>query len=141
MILTLLLEDTELSKLFCTFVQPETINNSLVEIQNRYTILFSKIFILSSEDTDEMMITYNVDTNNLQEQSSMDNTILLHRKKISNTLYTINSLNSLIYILNDGKLDPHYKINWNEYRNCILLTRDGELTRLNTKIHQIISLN
>lgn len=141
MILTLLLEDTELSKLFCTFVQPETINNCLVEIQNRYTILFSKIFILSSEDTDEMMITYNVDTNNLQEQSSMDNTILLHRKKISNTLYTINSLNSLIYILNDGKLDPHYKINWNEYRNCILLTRDGELTRLNTKIHQIISLN
>lgn len=141
MILTLLLEDTELSKLFCTFVQPETIENSISEIQSRYTILFSKIFILSSEDTDEMMITYNVDTNNLQEQSSMDNTILLHRKKISNTLYTINSLNSLIYILNDGKLDPHYKINWNEYRNCILLTRDGELTRLNTKIHQIISLN
>lgn len=141
MILTTPLEETDLSKLFCTFTKPDAVDNTLSEIQNKYTILFDRIFILSSTDTDEIMITYNVDMNNLQDQALMEDTILLHRKKISNTLYTINSLNSLIYSLNDGKLDPHYQINWSDYRNCILLTRDGELTRLNTKVHQIISLN
>jgi hypothetical protein len=32
-------------------------------------------------------------------------TILLHRKKESNTLYTINALNDLIKELNEGKAD------------------------------------
>ena len=66
-------------------------------------------------------------------------TILLHRKKESNTLYTINALNDLIKELNDGVADPKFRVNWQDYRNCILLTTSGELKRLDTKIHEILS--
>jgi hypothetical protein len=69
----------------------------------------------------------------------LDNTILLHRKKDSNTLYTINALNDLIKELNGGILDMKYKVNWSEYRNCILLTTGGELKRLDTKVHDILT--
>ena len=69
----------------------------------------------------------------------LDNTILLHRKKDSNTLYTINALNDLIKELNGGILDMKYKVNWSEYRNCNLLTTGGELKRLDTKVHDILT--
>ena len=69
----------------------------------------------------------------------LDNTILLHRKKDSNTLYTINALNDLIKSLNGGVLDTSYKVNWQDYRNCILLTAGGELKKLDTKVHDILT--
>jgi hypothetical protein len=65
---------------------------------------------------------------------------LVHRKKESNTLYTINALNTLIKELNDGYLDPNYRVDWNDYRNCILLTRGNELKRINTRLHKIVEL-
>ena len=134
-------EDIELSKLFCTFTEENNIDDVLFEIQHKYTVLFSKVFILMSVDTDEAMLTYNIDTNNLNDQSLIENTILVHRKKSSNTLYTINSLNILISSLNNGKHDHNYQINWNDYRNSMLLTREGEFIKLNTRLQQIINLN
>jgi len=38
------------------------------------------------------------------------NTISLHRKKITNTLYTINALNELIKTINNGVLDTKYQV-------------------------------
>ena len=70
----------------------------------------------------------------------IDNTILVHRKKESNTLYTINALNTLIKQLNGGVLDTSFKVNWDDYKNCILLTKGDELKRVNTKLHKIIDL-
>jgi hypothetical protein len=72
--------------------------------------------------------------------SLLENTILLHRKKESNTLYTINALNDLIKSLNGGTLDTSYIIDWNDYKNCILLTHSGDLRKLDTKIYKIITL-
>jgi hypothetical protein len=71
----------------------------------------------------------------------MSNTILLHRKKESNTLYTINALNTLIMSLNGGRLDKNFIINWQDYKNCILLTTGPDLRRLDTAIHKIIDFN
>ena len=68
------------------------------------------------------------------------NTILVHRKKDSNTLYTINALNELIKLLNGGVVDIRYKVNWQHYRNTVLLTQHNELKQLKTKIHKIIEL-
>ena len=70
----------------------------------------------------------------------MENTILIHRKKESNTLYTINALNDLIKKLNGGIVDPAYKINWQQYHNCILLTQHGDVKQLNTRIYKIVEL-
>jgi hypothetical protein len=70
----------------------------------------------------------------------LENTILLHRKKESNTLYTINALNDLIKSLNGGQLDTSFMVNWKDYQNSILLTHAGELKKLDTKIYKIITL-
>jgi len=71
----------------------------------------------------------------------LPNTILLHRKKESNTLYTINALNALVKTLNNGYVDPNYKVEWNDYKNTILLTQGpDQLRKLETTIHKIINL-
>lgn len=128
-------------KLFCTFTTSESLDDMLAEIQRKYTILYGKIFVLESDDSVELICTYNVDSTNLNDNALLKNTILTHRRKETRTLYTINSLNCLIAKLNNGVVDHSFMINWNEYRNCILLTREGEFCRINTKIHRILDLN
>jgi hypothetical protein len=126
------------NKLFCTFSNQDELDNTLKTIQSQYQILFNKIFVLYIESTNEYVCTYNIDSYNIE--GILSNTILLHRKKESNTLYTINALNDLIKSLNGGILNNKFPIPWNEYKNCILLTHSGELRKLDTKIFKIISL-
>jgi hypothetical protein len=76
----------------------------------------------------------------MEQQSVLPNTILLHRKKESNTLYTINALNALIKSLNSGILDTNYRITWLDYKNSILLIQNNDLNIIQTKIHKIINL-
>jgi hypothetical protein len=126
------------NKLFCTFSTEEGLEEVLTSIQDRYKIIYNKIFVLYSKSQDEYMCTYNVDFGNVG--AFIDNTILVHRKKETNTLYTINALNTLIKELNGGTLDTSYRINWPDYRNCVLLTKGPELKRVNTKLYKIIEL-
>jgi hypothetical protein len=128
------------NKLFATFTKKEDIEKTLEIITSRYTILFNKIFILESKDSDELICTYNIDPGNLSTMSVLPNTILLHRKKESNSLYTINALNTLVKSLNNGYADPNYKVNWNDYKNTILLTNGPDLRKLETTIFKIVNL-
>ena len=130
----------DLNKLFCTFTSPASLEETVTDINRRYSILFSKIFVLESPQSDELICTYNIDTGNVAHQP-MSNTILLHRKKETNTLYTINALNALIRTLNNGRLNKNFIIEWNDYKNCILLTNGPELRRLDTAIHKIIDFS
>tara|TARA_R110002012_G_scaffold198193_1_gene366946 strand:+ start:325 stop:684 length:360 start_codon:yes stop_codon:yes gene_type:complete len=109
-------------------------------IQSSYVILFDKLFVLESLDKEKIMITYNVDMNNSTVNSMVDNTILVHRKKQTNTLYTINALNELIKSLNNGVIDKSFAVNWNDYRNCILLIQTEGFNRIDTKIKEIINI-
>lgn len=127
------------NKLFCTFSTEDTLESVLQEIQERYRIIYSKIFVLYSKSQDEYICTYNVDFANVG--AFLDNTILVHRKKESNTLYTINALNTLIKELNGGVLDTNYRINWTDYQNCVLLTKGPDLKRVNTRLYKIIELD
>jgi hypothetical protein len=127
------------TRLFCTFIAPGAVDDTINKINNKYSILFNKIFILESPHSEELICTYNIDTGNVSSQP-LPNTILLHRKKESNTLYTINALNILIKSLNGGVLDNQYRVNWYDYKNCILLTTGEELRRLDTKINKVINL-
>jgi hypothetical protein len=126
------------NKLFCTFSSEENLEGILSSIQTKYKIIYNKIFVLYSKSQDEYICTYNVEFGNVS--NFLENTILVHRKKESNTLYTINSLNRLIESLNGGVLDVNYKVNWNDYQNCILLTKGNELKRVNTKLFRIIEI-
>ena len=135
---TIYLNEDMSNKLFCTFATEDTLNDVLAQIQERYNIIYNKIFVLFSKSQNEYICTYNVDFGNVG--AFLDNTILVHRKKESNTLYTINALNTLIKELNNGQLDTSFKVNWNDYRNCILLTKGPDLKRVNTKLHKIIEI-
>jgi hypothetical protein len=128
------------NKLFATFSKKEDIDKTIEVITGRYTILFNKIFILESKDSDEFICTYNIDPGNLSTTTVLPNTILLHRKKESNSLYTINALNTLIKTLNNGYADPNYKVEWNDYKNTILLTNGPDLRKLETTIYKIVNL-
>ena len=126
------------NKLFCTFSSEEKLEEILSTIQGKYKIIYNKIFVLYSKSQDEYICTYNVEFGNVS--NFLENTILVHRKKESNTLYTINSLNRLIESLNGGILDTNFKVDWNNYNNCILLTKGNELKRVNTKLFRILEL-
>ena len=126
------------NKLFCTFTSGEELDELVSELSTVYTIMYNKMFVLFVKSTNEYVITYNVDQGNVN--SIPENTILVHRKKETNTLYTINALNELIKKLNDGVVDMAYRVNWPHYRNSILLTQHNELKQLNTKVFKIIEL-
>jgi hypothetical protein len=134
-----LTQDQLKNKLFCTFSAKDRLEDTLNTIKSEYTIMYGKIFVLESEESDEYLCTYNIEI----DQSStriLPNTILLHRKKESNTLYTINSLNLLIKSLNEGVLDTSYRVDWLDYKNTILLTQGDDLKKLSTKIHKIVTI-
>ena len=126
-----------MNKLFCTFSSKDGLEVTLETIKAEYAIMYNKIFVLESKDSDEYLCTYNIEIQG-SNTKILPNTILLHRKKETNTLYTINSLNLLIKSLNEGVLDTSYRINWQDYSNTVLLTQGSELKTLGTKIHKIV---
>ena len=126
------------NKLFCTFTDLDGLEVLIEDIKAKYDIIYNKLFVLEIVGKNEYVITYNVDQTNLN--SIPENTILVHRKKETNTLYTINALNELIKKLNGGVVDTRYRVDWQHYKNCILLTQHNELSQLNTKIYKIIDL-
>lgn len=127
------------NKLFCTFSPKDRIEDTLNLIQSEYSIMYGKIFVLESVDSEELLCTYNIEVEG-PTTKVLPNTILLHRKKETNTLYTINSLNLLIKTLNEGVLDTTFRINWPDYKNTVLLSQGDELKKLSTKIHRIVNL-
>ena len=126
------------NKLFCTFTNLESLDELVDSLKSKYNIIYNKMFVLEIIGKDEYVVTYNVEQGNVH--TIPENTILVHRKKESNTLYTINALNELIKKLNGGVVDTKYQVDWQHYKNCILLTQHNELNQLNTKIHKIIEL-
>ena len=128
------------NRLYCTFATSDDVDEIVNKVQSSYVILFNKIFVLESLDGEKIMLTYNVDMNNSARDTMIDNTILVHRKKQTNTLYTINALNELIKSLNNGVLDKKFPIEWENYQNCILLIQAEGFNRIDTKIKEIIKL-
>ena len=129
------------NRLYCTFTTSDDVEEIVKKIQSSYVILFNKIFVLESLDGEKIMLTYNVDMGNSSSDSMVNNTILVHRKKQTNTLYTINALNELIKSLNNGVLDKKFPIEWENYQNCILLIQTEGFNRIDTKIKEIINLS
>ena len=64
----------------------------------------------------------------------------IHRKKETNTLYTINALNEAIREENDGMLDKKFSLNWSTYQNSLLLTNDQGLNVIRTKLYKIVNV-
>lgn len=126
------------SQLLCTFSTKETLEQDLFSIQETYKLVYNNIYILQSKsNTDELYITYNIDST-YRPEIPLPNTILVHRKKEYNTLYTINALNELIKEENDGVLDKSFSIDWLKFKNSIILTNVTGTKMVNTRIYDIV---
>ena len=129
------------SQLLCTFAKKETLDEVVEDIKNNYTIIFDKIYILQNEDdVDELLCTYNVDNTKGIDYNSVENTISLHRKKHSNTLYTINALNEVIAELNNGVVDSKFMVPWEQFKNMLMVTNSNGLNKIHTRIYKIINI-
>lgn len=131
------------TQLLCTFSDIGNYRNVVGNIDRFYKIVFGKVYILqNTDDVDEVLLTYNIDADSVSpSQAFFPNTISVHRKKASNTIYTINSMNELIKKLNNGVLDTRFSVNWNDYSSSILLTDSVHGVRIvPTKLHQIIKI-
>lgn len=126
------------NKLFCTFTTEEYLPDSINQIQGRYKVAYNRIFVLYLVEQDEYMCTYN--TVEPHNSEFLENTILVHRKKETNTLYTINALNELIRELNYGVLDKTFKVEWRDFRNTLLLTKGRNLVKTTTKLYEIVEI-
>ena len=125
------------TQLLCTFTTTATLTTTVDTIVDSYDIVYSKIFVLKDTFNEEdLMCTYNIESGN--SMATVSSTISLHRKKQTNTLYTINALNAAIKAHNNGVLDKTFQLDWNAYSNCILLVNDAGLKRVDTAIKEII---
>ena len=128
------------TQLLCTFTKKDRFYETMDVIIACNEIVFDKIFVFENgNDSQQLICTYNVEYDEDFMQGIQD-TISLHRKKHTNTLYTINALNDLIRELNNGKLDKSFSIEWENYRNSLLLTNDNGLNKIPTKIHTIVNV-
>lgn len=123
------------TQLLLTFTGYDYIDDVVDNIKSVYELSDNRIFVLvNKRNPKEAYLTYNVVKKNYVDTPSR--TILVHRKKETNTLYTINAVNQAI-LDEVGVYDHNYDLNWNQYRNSLLLTDDYGLRRVSTKLDTI----
>jgi hypothetical protein len=130
------------TQLLATFTTKSELDDTIKLIVGAYTIAYGKVYVLQNEDKiDELICTYNVDLIDGVDFNDVKGTISLHRKKHSNTLYTINALNEIITELNDGVIDSKFIVPWENFKNTLLITNASGLNRINTRIYKIIKID
>jgi hypothetical protein len=92
----------------------------------------------SKINDDELYITFNVEKGSAPIDSEWK-TILVHRKKQSNTIYTINALNEVIKSKTGGQIDTSFQIDWDDFTNCILTTSNTGYRMISTKVFKTIN--
>ena len=128
------------TQLLCTFTRQSSLDDVINIIIECIDILYDKIYVFSNlNDSSQLMCTYNVEFDDSYQDGIMD-TISLHRKKQTNTLYTINALNEVIRSKNNGVLDKKFQVDWTEFQNSLILTNETGLNIIPTKIHQIVNV-
>lgn len=113
----------ELKQLLCTFSNSLQYTEVIKELPKQYTLIDNKIFIFANENNlRELYLTFNVQKSD--RNNRYKGTISIHRKKQTNTLYTLNAMNKLIEDENNGVYDKSFQLNWDLYKNSIILTND-----------------
>jgi hypothetical protein len=128
------------TQLLCTFAKRNRLYDIIDLIIECNDILFEKIYVFQNEkDHHQLICTYNVELTDDYIDNARD-TISLHRKKQTNTLYTINALNEIIRKENNGVLDKTFPVPWENYHNTLLLTNEEGINIIPTRIYTIIDI-
>jgi len=127
------------TQLLCTFCSKYDFDDTIELIKLAANVIFDKIYVFENVDEPNSLIcTYNVEKTDDFIQNNK--TMAIHRKKETNTLYTINALNEAIREENDGVLDKKFSLNWSTYQNSLLLTNDQGLNVIRTKLYKIVNV-
>jgi len=128
------------TQLLCLFTTKDELDTSINFILENYTLTNPNVFILENKvKPNEMFITFNVEKGSIAISSKWK-TILVHRKKQSNTIYTINALNEVVKSKTGGQMDSTYMIDWNEFYGCILTTSAGGYKKIPTKVYKTLNI-
>ena len=126
------------TQLLCTFAHRKDLDLISDYITKSYTVAERRIFVFTDADNkSDLYLTYNIERGAF---TKTPNTISIHRKKETNTLYTVNALNTIIVKANNGVLDKTFIINWETYRNSLLLTSDNDLRPVSLELIRRIDL-
>lgn len=124
----------------CTFSDHIKHTNDIDNIIENFDLVDNKIFVFSStNDPNNIYLTFNVEKNN-NLNKKYRNTISIHRKKETNTLYTLNAMNRLIEDENGGVFDKSYKLSWHLYENSIILINNPGVKIVSIKLLSIINI-
>lgn len=127
------------TQLLCTFSIPTDYKLLVEQVKSFYTLTNNKIFVFNNEkNNNELYLTYNI-LNSEAARKKLPNTISIHRKKQTNTLYTLNAMNKLITEENNGVFDKTYQLNWEYYNNSLIITNEISVKIIPLKIFDIIS--
>lgn len=130
------IQDTR--QLLCTFSNNNDFQKVAEEIKLFYRVYNNRIFAFcNSKNPKEIYLTYNV-LNIHKDSVKFPNTILIHRKKQTNTLYTLNAMNRLIEE-EHGRRDNTYVIDWKLYNNSLIITGDISIRIIPLKISTIVN--
>ena len=126
------------TQLLCTFAHRKDLELIVDYVKKSYTVSEKRMFVFTDEDNrSDIYVTYNVVPD---DYGKTPNTIMIHRKKETNTLYTVNALNVIILKANNGILDKKFIINWPNYQNSLLLTEGSDLRHIHLNLHKRIDL-
>ena len=134
--------------LLATFCKSRDVRDIINVIADGFEIVGGKIFVLQDEsERHKQILTYNIVKEDIVFSEVIKNTISLHRKKETNTLYTLNALNEVVMEQNDGQIDSQFSVDWEPHRNTLLVTyKDDEtgdqiLRRIETRLINIVNLD
>ena len=133
--------------LLATFCKARNVRTTIDLIMDNFELVGNKIFVLQDEsDKFKKILTYNIVKGDTLFSNIVKNTISLHRKKDINSLYTLNALNEVIRSQNNGELDEKFSVDWEQYRNTVLVTYkedDGTnvLRKINTRLISVVNVD
>jgi hypothetical protein len=126
-------------QLLCTFSNVKSFKQTIEDIKKFYTVYNNKFFVFTNvASPDEVFVTYNI-LNVGRDFPKFPNTISIHRKKQTNTLYTLNAMNQIIKNENGGVFDRTYAIEWNLYSDVLIVTGDPSIRTLPIRLLEIVS--
>ena len=126
-------------QLLCTFSSVADFKKTIDEIKKFYAVYNNRFFIFTNvTNPKEVFITYNILSEG-REFPKFPNTISIHRKKQTNTLYTLNAMNQIIKDENNGVFDKTYSVDWSLYSNSLIITGTPSIRVLPIKILEILT--
>ncbi len=121
----------------CTFSNQKKLEQHLSFIVNNVKVWDNRILVLQSiSNCNLYYLIYNTPT----KIQNLRDTIVVHRHKSTNTLYTINCVNWLVNKKISVNAQNEKVVKWQNYKNCFMVVKDDKLTVIELKLKDIIKL-